>query len=234
MKFNSMIVMFSAGLIASGLTLSVSTSAWAGDFATRCAGCHQTQLDGSGSVASRLERKGPPLFYAGNKFRKEWLVKWLQHPERIRPAGDFPPNHVKPTADGDVVDAETLIKHPVLDAKAAEEAADWLMSLKSKDDLVSTETYKPGRVSKRMGAMNFVKFKGCAACHRDTPEYGGFSGPELYTAFGRLQPAYIFSYIKNPVAWDATSLMPNKHLQTKQISQIVDYLRLIYEEGKKQ
>ncbi len=205
-----------------------------GSVALECGGCHQLKPSANDGIDERARRKGPPLYYAGDKFREKWLVRWLQHPVRIRPAGDFPPNHVKTTAKADVVDPGSLAVHPKLDAESAKDYAEWLMTLKAKDALIAKESYKPGHVSKRLGMMNFTKFKGCGACHQDAPTYGGLSGPELYTAWQRLKPEFILSYIRNPVAWEPGSLMPVKHLQTKQIGQIADYLRLIGGEGKGQ
>ncbi len=201
----------------------------AADVASRCGGCHQLQQPSERGLDTRAERKGPALFYAGDKFREPWLVQWLQQPTRIRPAGDFPPAHVKSTADGDVVDPKTLSDHPSVDEATAKRFAAWLMTLKPLSKLLAADSYKPGRISERMGAMDFVKFKGCGGCHRDTPKYGGLSGPELYTAWQRLQPAFIESYIREPVTWEPASLMPVKHLKTPQIHKLMDYLRVIGE-----
>ena len=152
----------------------------------------------------------------------------MQKPTRIRPAGDFPGTHTRTTATGDVVDETTLTKHPAVAAAEAKLIADYLMTLTPNTALTEKEKdYKPGRVSARMGAMDFVKFKGCGGCHKDTPKYGGFSGPELFTAWQRLQPAFIVSYIRNPTAWEARSLMPNKHLNDGAIHKLADYLRTI-------
>lgn len=198
---------------------------------SECSGCHQ--LEGpSGDLEERMKRTAPPLFYAGNKFREEWLVEWLQKPERIRPAGDFAVAYVVSSADGDMPDINSLVEHPVLEAEQAAEVAAYLMTLRPKDDLIGAEDYTPGRVPERIGAMDFVKFKGCGACHKDTPKYGGLSGPELYSAWNRLQPEFIVSYIRNPVAWEEHSIMPVKHLQTEQIHKLANYLRTIGEKGQ--
>jgi len=93
--------------------------------------------------------------------------------------------------------------------------------------LINAEAFEPVRMSKRIGEMDFVKFKGCAACHQDTPKYGGVTGPELYTAWQRLQPEFIASYIRSSVAWEPRSLMPNQHLQTGAINKLASYLKLI-------
>lgn len=193
----------------------------------KCSQCHQMSGPAKKSLSARQQRKGPPLFYAGDKFRKGWLESWLQNPTRIRPAGDYPPPVSEPGTKSDVVNPEKLSPHPRLDAATARAVTAHLMSLRPKKALLAKEDYKPGRISERMGAMNFVKFQGCAACHKDTPKYGGISGPELYTAWTRLQPAFIASYIRNPTAWEPRSLMPNKHLNSVPVKKLADYLRTI-------
>lgn len=232
MQTTRLLTALAAVLVAAGPNIGSARADTAADVESRCGSCHQLQPPAKDALAARSERKAPPLYYAGDKFREDWLSQWLQDPIRVRPAGDFPPAHVKAGADGDVVDPQTLIEHPALDAATAKRFATHLMSLTPKSELLGKESYKPGRISERMGAMDFVKFKGCGACHRDTPEYGGVSAPELYTAWQRLQPAFIASYIRDPVVWEPNSLMPNKHLKTQQIHKLVDYLRVIGEKEK--
>lgn len=198
----------------------------------KCADCHGLAPAASNSLEDRLERKGPPLFYAGDKFREGWLAQWLQDPVRIRPAGDYYGHHVKPGPKGDVIDEATLPTHPALDEKSALAAAGYLMSLTAKSDVLAAIDYEPKAVSKRMGMLNFGKFKGCASCHSDEPGYGGVSGPELYTAFQRLNPDYIVSYIMNPRVWEPNSLMPNQHLGKDDAEKLANYL-MVVSEGRK-
>lgn len=197
-----------------------------------CASCHalEQSVYDSRDIESRPERGGPPLFYAGNKFREAWLVTWLQSPERIRPAGDYPPAHID-TVDGeDRIDAASLLDHPALDAHRAEDVADYLMTLRARNELIETAQYEPGNTPWRLAQMNFSKFNNCIACHQDEPDYGGLSGPELYTAWDRLQPAFIASYIADPVAWDPYTLMPGQGLNTSAVQKLVDYMRMMAEE----
>ena len=218
-----------AALLMTGLPFAASADV-ASDVQAQCASCHALTHDyAAAPLVERAARKGPPLDYAGNKFRREWLVSWLQAPVRIRPAGEFPPDHVKSTPDGDMIDASTLSEHPALPAAQAESAADWLMTLKPFDDLINAETYEPGTIALRMGQMNFGKFKGCDACHQDAAGQGGLSGPELYSAWQRLQPAFIASYIGNPTAWDPHTLMPKGDLNAASVKKIADYLKVIGE-----
>jgi mono/diheme cytochrome c family protein len=203
---------------------------WAGDspgmslLKNRCASCHNLTGPAPTSIHALWARKGPDFFYAGNKYRKDWIVSWLQHPVRIRPAGMFYADHLKPGPKRDLVDESTLKPHITLSKADAELAADALMTLRAHDDLIKAEHVSPGTISKTMGEMVFDKFLGCIACHRIEPDYGGLSGPELYTAGARLKPAFIASYIRDPQTWDPKIWMPNKHVNDARIQQLVHYI----------
>jgi len=199
---------------------------------TECAACHALERPDYEAlgIQERIDRKGPPLYYAGNKFQPEWLESWLQNPTRLRPAGIFPAAAVKESEEFDVIDPDKLIEHPALTAEQASEVATYLMSLRHHDDLIAANTYEPGTIAQRMGQLNFSKFNGCDACHSDEPGYGGLSGPELYTAWQRLQPAFIASFIADPVAWDPHTLMPKSGLNEGAVARLTNYLKLIGEE----
>lgn len=202
--------------------------------AERCAGCHNLTGPAPATVEAVRTRKGPDMFYAGNKYRREWLVAWLQKPTRIRPAGMFYGDHIKTGETWDVVDTATLPDHVALGKADAEAAAAALMRRTAKADLVAGVTVEPVSLSLMMGDLMFDKFKGCIACHMSGKDYGGFSGPELYTAYDRLQPAYIYSYMRNPQAWDPKVWMPNPGLQEIDLNKLVRYLELVAEAEKKQ
>lgn len=198
----------------------------------QCAGCHALQpVDGPDTdILERSLRKAPPLNYAGNKFRQDWLVDWLQEPTRLRPAGYYPPHYIIAGPDGDIVDKEKLPAHPKLSKDEATAASAYLMTLRPADERIAAVTYEPGNMSLRMGQMNFGKFNGCDACHRDAPDFGGLSGPELYTAWDRLQPKFIASFIAEPVAWDRHTLMPDHGLKAAVVKKLSDYLKTISED----
>lgn len=218
-------------LLAASLPLAVQADV-AADVQQQCGGCHALSHDyASQDISERAQRKGPPLDYAGNKFQRDWLATWLEKPVRIRPAGIFPPARVSQGPNGDVVDPATLPAHPAVPAAQAAAIADYLMTLTPRNDLIEAETWQPGTIAERMGKMNFGKFKGCDGCHQDEPGVGGVSGPELYTAWRRLQPAFISSYIADPVAWDAHSMMPRGDSNSDAVHKLADYLKVI---GEKQ
>lgn len=196
-----------------------------------CSACHNISGPAAQTLKAAFAKKGPDMFYAGNKYRQEWLVSWLQKPERIRPTGMYYGDHIKAGAKGDEIDATKLTDHAALSKADATTAAAELMKLKAHDDLIASEKIEPGTVSKQMGEMAFNKFLGCMACHSVEPEYGGVSGPELYTAGHRLQPEYMASFIRNPQAWEPKSWMPNKHLSDGNVQKMVKYLETLSKEA---
>lgn len=209
----------------------LSSSAIADDGGTivreQCATCHRLQDEPGDDATARLDRRAPPLYFAGNKFREEWLQDWLQAPEALRPAGYFPAVDVQQTEDGDRVDPDSLPAHPALSEAEATAVAGYLMTLTARQDLIDADSYEPGTVSPRMGMMDFRKFKGCNACHQDAPDKGGVSGPTLHDAWQRLQPAYLSSFISDPTAWDPGTIMPVPDMNESAVHRLVHYLRAI-------
>ncbi|MDA8129292.1 MAG: c-type cytochrome [Betaproteobacteria bacterium] len=199
----------------------------------QCISCHAIAKPDNMTLDRLWTRKGPDLYYAGSKFNKAWLVKWMQEPVRIRPAGEFYAKHVKAGDKEDVVDESTLTAHVKLSKADAEAVADALMALTGPDGLVAKGAFKGDKVSMAMGAMFFSKLRGCAACHSAKPGTGGASGPELYTAGERLQPDYIYSYIKDPQKVDPHIWMPTLNLAEPDLQRLTGYiLQLSASEGK--
>lgn len=222
------------GIVLSSATLVCSTITVADmDIVKRdCVACHDITGPAPTTLAALWERKGPDLFYAGNKYRQEWLEQWLQQPTRIRPAGMYYGNHMHSEGQTDEIDADSLVTHPALGAAEAASTAAALMTLQARSDLIKPGDYEPGTISMSMGEMMFDKFRGCMACHEIESGYGGLSGPEVYTAATRLQEDYLMSYMRNPQAWDPRSFMPNKHLSEGDLQKLVHYLRGLAKENE--
>ncbi len=199
--------------------------------AQRCAACHDLAGPAPRTLQQLWARKAPDLFYAGNKYRPEWLRAWLQKPTRLRPAGEFYADHVRSGAKSDEIDPAALGPHLALAAADADAVTGALMRLRAHDDLIAAEHLEPGTISRPMGEMAFDKFLGCMACHEIEPGYGGLSGPELYSAGRRLQPAFIASVIRSPQAWDPKTWMPNKKVSDANLQKLVRYLEVL---GKEQ
>jgi cytochrome c2 len=225
-KINMQRIMFAALLGFSGTALAEG-----GMLQKDCSGCHNITGPAAQTLKDAFAKNGPALFYAGNKYRQEWLVSWLQKPGRIRPAGMYYGDHIKVGAKSDEIDTATLKDHVTLSKADATAVAAELMQMKPHDDLIAKEKIEPGTIDKMMGEMNFDKFWGCMACHLIEPEFGGLSGPELYTAAKRLQPEFIASFIRNPQAWEPKTWMPNKEVSEGSIQKLVHYLETLSKES---
>lgn len=217
------------------IAFAVTSPVFAADGKTilgkECVSCHNLTGPAPQTLKELWARKGPDLFYAGNKYREQWLISWLQKPQRIRPAGEFYEDHIKHGEKRDVVDESTLKDHMALSKDDATAVASELMKLKPHNDLISKEKIEPGTISEFMGEMVFDKFLGCMACHRYEPDEGGLSGPELYTVAKRLQPEFIASYIRSPQAWDPKIWMPNKHVSEDNIQKLVRFFSVLSKEN---
>jgi mono/diheme cytochrome c family protein len=197
----------------------------------QCGDCHRLSAPEAGArdVSDWEARKGPDLFYAGTKYRADWLRAWLSSPARIRPAGLHPERHVRTMDGADVLDERTLEPHPAVPPAQIDAIVEALGKLQWGADRVP-ETIKHVAVPKPLAQLNFVKFKGCASCHRSSATFGGLSGPELYTAWTRIRPEFLWSYIADPQAWDPVAPMPGYGLPPVEVGKLVDYLRQLDEE----
>lgn len=78
-----------------------------------------------------LERRAPDLFYAGSKFNRCWLVRWLRNPLVIRRADVMFLNHTTTEGRKDLVRETSIKPCPVqFPSEQAEAVADHLMTLK--------------------------------------------------------------------------------------------------------
>ena len=55
----------------------------------QCAGCHHLDGPAQTTLKALRERKGPDLSYAGNKYKADWMKRWLHKPQRIRPCHKY-------------------------------------------------------------------------------------------------------------------------------------------------
>lgn len=230
MKLRNLVAV--AGLLSSCFVSPVAL-AQGGILETQCAACHALRKPETFDLDRLWQRQGPDLYYAGSKFNRPWLEKWLQNPVRIRAGGVLYRRHVKAGEKDDGIDESGLQPHLKLSAADAAAAADALMVLKAPEDVVSQGAYKDGKVSASMGAMFFNKLRGCSACHQSKPDVGGRSGPELYTAAARLQPDYIYSYMQHPQKIDPLVWMPDLSLSEPDAQRLTGYILQLGESGAK-
>ena len=162
-----------------------------------CGECHYT--DGPAkekTIDDQLAKKGPELWYAGSKFQKKWMAKWLTDPKPIRPMAF---NSLTEENKGD---------HPKLDKKEAKKMTAFLMGLTS--DAVKAGRVKPKKSAK--GRLIFTKKMPCSGCHQYPAKKkkikGGRSAPSLVGAKKRLNPDWVLAYLENPSVFKPVKAMP--------------------------
>jgi mono/diheme cytochrome c family protein len=188
----------------------------------QCASCHALTRPDNPTLDRLWTRKGPDLWYAGNKFNRDWLVKWLQKPTPIRPGGVLWFKHARPGDPRDTLDTAAVPAHPAVDAATAARLADALMALKA-PGLTDAPVETDG-ANMMMARLAFAKLRGCSSCHQDAPGQGGLSGPELYDAAQRLRPEYIYAYTKDPQKFDRFIWMPRLPLSEPDLKNLTAYL----------
>lgn len=168
--------------------------------ANHCGGCHQMSGPAAAvPIAQREQIKGPPLWFAGSKFKPEWLSAWLADPKPIR--------RVK----YGTLEAGAN-SHPALPAAQAAEVAAYLASRTDPE-------VKPGQVdaaapSRRaqFSAENlFAKKQVCFGCHQypsKSGPVGGFTGPSLLQAGQRLNPDWIYAFLQDNARYYPNGRMP--------------------------
>jgi len=190
-------VIVSLGAVVAALS-AATASADSGEqvfAANDCAGCHVVQGPAQEkTIADQLAKKGPELWYAGSKFQAPWLEQWLQDPKPIRPL-----KYNSLTEDNPA-------DHPALEAADAASVAGYLMGLTSDD--VEAGVIKPKKNPK--GRLIFVKKMPCSGCHQFPGKKfkGGRSAPSLLGASKRLNPDWIYAYLKKTRVFKPVRMMP--------------------------
>lgn len=191
------LVLAAAFLAAAASGARADAAAGQAVFAAKaCTACHYTEGPArEKTIDDQLAKTGPELWYAGSKFQKDWLQGWLQDPRPIRPM-KF--NSLTETNPGD---------HPKLGGDEAASVTEFLMSLTS--DAVEAGVIKPKKSPK--GRLIFIKKMPCSGCHQfptKKPFKGGRSGPSLVGAGERLNPDWIYAYLKSTKVFKPVRMMP--------------------------
>ena len=163
-----------------------------------CSTCHRLSKVGK-------EKKGPDLFYAGNKFQSAWLEEYLQNPVTLRKTGTInSPNFLK----GGL---QNLQQHPILNKNDAVNITQELMAMTLPG--LPEEQINPltkGQIAKTK--YEFERTFSCISCHQSLnlagKPRGGISGPSLVNAGNRLKENWVANWLKNPKIFSNKSRMP--------------------------
>jgi hypothetical protein len=182
-----------------------------------CKECHRFSLH------EKKSYKGPDLFYAGNKFYKKWLIKFLQSPMIIREVNIF--------SDSNLLrdEPKAIEPHAALSAEESERVASFLMTLHLPNLELGKVNEEP--LSKGEHARAKVLFErtfGCISCHRALnlvgKVRGGVSGPSLINSGERLKPDWVFHWLKTPQQFMYEGRMPEYDLNEETIIHITKYI----------
>jgi len=182
----------------------------------KCTNCHRFDK-------AQEPGNGPDLFYAGNKFQKDWLIGFLQTPEVIRKAG--------PNADPGFLKGQPEYQppHPSVKKEDALSLADYLMSLKLENlEPVTVNPAPLSKVEKVKTKILFERDHSCIACHESVNlvgnPRGGISGPSLLNAGNRLQASWVYLWLKQPGDFQLKSRMPRTPLDEKALINLTRYV----------
>ena len=185
--------------------------------ANECRACHRL------SSKEKQSGKGPDLFYAGDKFYKSWLNKFLQSPTLIREMNVF--------SESDFLMEKHKASNPhvALSKEEAERVANFLMTLRLPSLEVGKVNEEPlSKGERAQTKMLFERKFGCISCHRALnlvgKVRGGVSGPSLVNSWLRLKPDWIFHWLKTPQKFMREGRMPVFDLDDQTTIRITKYI----------
>ena len=182
-----------------------------------CRDCHRF------SSKEKQTTNGPDLFYAGDKFLKNWLKEFLQSPVVIRKVvyvsdPDFPSG--KPEANQ---------PHVALTKEESERISDFLMTLRLPGleiDKIDKESLSKGE--RTQAKILFERNFGCISCHETLNLVGrvrgGVSGPSLVNSGSRLKSDWIFHWLKTPKKFLYKGRMPVFDLDDETAIHLTKYI----------
>jgi mono/diheme cytochrome c family protein len=152
-----------------------------------CVQCHRLE----GQPGSRFDLKAPDLIWAGSKYQRAWLIRWLMGKEEPLYAKGYRWDQ-----------SETPAKHPVVTDAEANAIADYFAE-HNKDPRVKVGAFDVSKVTKfdvTFGGMAY-KAHACLGCH--TIEENGklIGGPQsaaLQKSGQRYDLDWLFRFGQNP------------------------------------
>jgi cbb3-type cytochrome oxidase cytochrome c subunit len=181
----------------------------------QCDTCHRFSKTGP-------DKPAPDLFFAGDKFQKDWLGNFLIQPEAIRLAGHTrDPGFLKGAL-------QYTGPHPVLNPKEAQQMTDHLMSLKILKDVPPLELPVLSKGKRVRVKILFERDYSCIACHQSynlaRQPRGGVSGPSLIDAGRRLRPEWVYQWLKKPGQFITRGRMPLYKFDEETLRKMTQYI----------
>jgi len=180
-----------------------------------CFGCHKIK------GWEHLRKTGPDLSTIAGKTTEDWIYRWVKEPKAFRPTR-MPQQWGVRTADK---------RTPDLDARDDTEANAAVAYLMARS---SRKAYPdPPRGDLEAGRRTFEAV-GCLACHRigddkrgvEGPTMGSFRahGPNLDGSGSKLNPGWLYAWIRDPKGEWHDTRMPDLRLSDKEAADVTAYL----------
>lgn len=154
---------------------------------SNCSHCHRFE----GKATSRFELKAPDLMWAGVKFQRPWLIRWLM--------GKEDPVYQK-NYRWDI--SQTPVDHPDLTREQAEAMADYF-ERHLQDPRVKKDAIDLSRFTELQAQLGRELFKehSCTGCHQILDGDEKVGGPQSVAFFNsgkRLNKDWIYRFNSNP------------------------------------
>lgn len=182
-----------------------------------CRSCHRFSLN------EQYSKKGPDLFYAGNKYYQVWLENFLQSPVVIR--------ELAYTSQSDLIDKKPKVNwsHISLTKGESKRVSKFLMTLRTSGlEMGKVDKKKLSKSEQSQGKILFERNFGCISCHRALnlvgKVRGGVSGASMVNSGLRLNSDWVYNWLKNPKKFFSESGMPLYDLNEETTVLITKYI----------
>lgn len=180
-----------------------------------CYACHTIDYP----AFTDMPRPGPSLKKVASKAEPEWAYKWIESPRDFRPTSWMPHFFFEENIVGELNEERQRaeIKAMVSYLWESSEVIDYLA---------------PPRGSESRGEELFNTV-GCTGCHlrdgeakRDDffPQTNRMHGPNLIRTGSKVDPGWLFAWIKDPKAFNPDTRMPSLRLTDQEAADLVAYL----------
>jgi len=154
-----------------------------------CFSCHR--INGRGSEMA------PDLTWEGSAVQRQWLIDFLHNPNTLRPSliRRMPRFNLSDSDNKELTDYILAVyQSPSVDA-----------------DLVPAAANSPAILEH--GRQLFYSRYACQSCHiADTKADKGYIGPTLAQVGSRLNPAWVYAWLRNPQALRPGTTEPNQNM----------------------
>jgi mono/diheme cytochrome c family protein len=177
----------------------------------RCFTCHM--INGHGGDMA------PDLSFEGTAVQREWLAQFLKNPETLRPAlirrmpkFNLPDSEINTLTDYMM----TVYQTPEFDR-----------------DSLPLSSFTPAQVED--GRQLFYSKFACQSCHiADFKQDKGYIGPALAGTGKRFNAAWVYHWLKDPLALRPGTVEPNQHMTDEEANSLTAFLMSLKAGGSKE